>query len=51
MLGADVVATTCRQEKIEFVRSLGADIVIDYTSQRFEDVVEDYDIVFDTLGE
>ena len=32
------------------VRALGADTVIDYQSQKFEDTVHDYDLVFDTLG-
>ncbi len=32
------------------MQSLGADIIIDYTSTRFEDVVQDYDVVFDTLA-
>jgi NADPH:quinone reductase-like Zn-dependent oxidoreductase len=36
---------------MEYVRSLGADIVIDYTTTKFEDLVQDYDVVFDTLGE
>jgi NADPH:quinone reductase-like Zn-dependent oxidoreductase len=31
-------------------RALGAKYVIDYKSQRFEDVVKDFDAVFDTLG-
>jgi NADPH:quinone reductase-like Zn-dependent oxidoreductase len=29
---------------------LGADIVIDYKTQSFEDLPHDYDAVFDTLG-
>src|SRR5262249_53777517 len=34
----------------DFVRSLGADEVIDYRAERFEDVVRDVDVVFDTVG-
>ncbi len=34
----------------EFVRSLGADAFIDYSTTRFEDVVHDVDVVFDTVG-
>ncbi len=33
-----------------FVRGLGADEVIDYQKTRFEDVVHDVDVVFDTIG-
>ena len=34
----------------EFVRKLGADETIDYQTTRFEDVVHDVDVVFDTIG-
>src|SRR5690242_1382760 len=33
-----------------FVQELGADEVIDYKSQNFEDLLHDYDAVFDTVG-
>jgi alcohol dehydrogenase len=33
-----------------FVQELGADQVIDYKSQNFEDLLHDYDSVFDTVG-
>jgi alcohol dehydrogenase len=42
------VATTVGARNAELARSLGADIVIDYRTQRFEDVVSDQDLVFDT---
>ena len=42
------VATTVGARNAELARSLGADIVIDYKSQRFEDVASDQDLVFDT---
>lgn len=42
------VAATAGARNAELVRGLGADIVIDYKTQRFEDVVHDYDLVFDT---
>lgn len=48
-LGATVAATTSGNN-VAMVRALGADTVIDYQSQKFEDVVHDYDLVFDTLG-
>eukprot|EP01034_Spumella_vulgaris_P027446 gene27446-34162_t len=46
-LGMEVY-TTCSTKNVEFVRSLGADHVIDYTREAFEDVVRDCDVVFDT---
>lgn len=48
-LGA-YVATTVSAEDIEFVKQLGADEVIDYTSQDFSTLLHDYDAVFDTAG-
>lgn len=48
-LGA-TVATTVSASNIDFVRSLGADVVIDYRSQDFEDIVSGYDLVLDSLG-
>ena len=47
--GAHVVATASARDA-ELVRDLGADEVIDYRAQRFEDVVADLDLVFDTVG-
>jgi len=48
--GAKVIATASAAN-IEFVKSLGADEVIDYKSVRFEEVVKDVDVVLDTVGE
>lgn len=47
--GARVTATASAAN-LDFVRSLGADEVIDYRAERFEDVVRDVDVVFDTVG-
>ncbi len=44
------VITTAKGEAIEFVKSLGADRVIDYTREAFETSVEDMDVVFDVVG-
>jgi alcohol dehydrogenase len=44
------VATTVGARNADLVKRLGADIVIDYATQRFEEVGGDYDIVFDTQG-
>ena len=45
------VATTCSKKNIELVKSLGANQVIDYNEQNFEDVLHDFDIAYDLLGE
>lgn len=44
------VATTVSGDGMEFVKSLGADEAIDYKTQRFEEVVSNFDAVFDTVG-
>src|SRR6266540_2151599 len=48
-LGA-TVATTARGENAELVRSLGADVVVDYTKQDFSAVLSGYDVVLDSRG-
>src|SRR5215207_5316640 len=48
-LGA-YVATTVGTDDKQFVQDLGADVVIDYKNQTFEDLLHDYDAVFDTVG-
>jgi alcohol dehydrogenase len=48
-LGA-TVATTTSTANIDWVKRLGADIVIDYRKDAFETVLQDYDVVLDTLG-
>ena len=44
------VATTCSPRNADLVRDLGADVVIDYHSQAFDEELSDYDVVFDMLG-
>lgn len=39
--------TTVSTEHVDFARSLRADTVIDYRTQRFEDIAKDLDLVFD----
>ncbi len=44
------VATTATGDELTYVKELGADEAIDYKKQRFEEVVQNYDAVFDTVG-
>ena len=48
-LGA-TVAATAGSKNVEFVRSLGADQVIDYTRCDFSTQIKDVDLVFDLIG-
>lgn len=49
-LGA-TVATTTSAAHIDFVKSLGADVVIDYKSQNVEAILKDYDLVLNSQDE
>jgi NADPH:quinone reductase-like Zn-dependent oxidoreductase len=44
------VATTVKSVDTEFVQLLGADEVIDYTTQSFDDMLQEYDAALDTVG-
>jgi NADPH:quinone reductase-like Zn-dependent oxidoreductase len=48
-IGATVI-TTASARNHDYVRSLGADQVIDYNADDFTTVVSDCDVVFDTVG-
>ena len=48
-LGATVITTTSAKNR-KFVLSLGADRHIDYTTERFWEVINDVDFVLDTIG-
>jgi len=43
------VLTTVSTDNVAFARALGADLVIDYKKQRFEDEAGDLDLVFDLI--
>jgi NADPH:quinone reductase-like Zn-dependent oxidoreductase len=47
--GAKVIATASGKN-VDYVRSLGADQVVDYKTTQFEDVSRDVDVVLDLLG-
>ena len=47
--GAKVIATAST-ENTSLVKQLGAETVIDYKTERFEDQARDVDVVFDTVG-
>ncbi|KAB2441252.1 NADP-dependent oxidoreductase [Bacillus luti] len=44
------VATTASSKNEEFLKSLGADLVIDYKKDKFEELLSNFDIVLDTIG-
>jgi NADPH:quinone reductase-like Zn-dependent oxidoreductase len=48
-LGA-FVATTTSTANVDWVKALGADVVIDYKQQDFATVLRDYDVVLNSLG-
>ncbi|MGG0207042.1 NADP-dependent oxidoreductase [Bacillus mycoides] len=49
IMGA-TVATTASEAGENLVKSLGADEIINYKKEKFEDILKNYDAVFDTLG-
>jgi NADPH:quinone reductase-like Zn-dependent oxidoreductase len=44
------VLTTVSASNVEFAKGLGADVVIDYTAERFEERATELDMVFDLIG-
>lgn len=48
-IGAHVI-TTASSKNHELLKELGADEVIDYHTTAFKDVLQDIDLVFDTMG-
>lgn len=47
--GAKVIATASSANQ-DFLKQLGADVAIDYTKEKFEDVAKDVDVVLDSIG-
>lgn len=47
--GAHVTAV-CTEASFDIVKSLGADVVSDYTQTHFSEFGETYDVIFDTIG-
>ena len=47
--GARIIATASDYNH-EFLHELGVDIAVDYRTQRFEDFVDEVDVVLDTIG-
>lgn len=47
--GARVIATASTRNQ-DLLKQLGADIAIDYTATKFEEVAKDVDVVFDPVG-
>ncbi|QWI17783.1 NADP-dependent oxidoreductase [Bacillus wiedmannii] len=49
IMGA-TVTTTASEAGANLVTSLGADEIINYKTENFEEILKDYDAVFDTIG-
>ncbi|OQR57499.1 NADP-dependent oxidoreductase [Bacillus sp. CDB3] len=49
IMGA-TVTTTASEAGANLVKSLGADEIINYKTEKFEDILKNYDAVFDTIG-
>ena len=51
ILGASEITVTCSSQDASRVTELGATRTIDYKAQKFNELVKDQDLVFDTTGE
>ncbi|KAJ7554474.1 hypothetical protein O6H91_06G142200 [Diphasiastrum complanatum] len=49
--GALVVAATASTKKLEFLKSIGADVAIDYTKENYDELPDKYDVVYDSIGD
>ncbi|KAL6907295.1 zinc-binding dehydrogenase domain-containing protein [Trichoderma evansii] len=50
MVGARVIGTASSEESFELLRSFGVDQIIDYKKDKPDEVLENVDIVFDSVG-
>ncbi|KAM5566773.1 hypothetical protein ABKV19_015081 [Rosa sericea] len=50
VFGASRVAATSSTGKLELLKSLGADLAIDYTKENIEELPEKFDVVYDAIG-
>jgi NADPH:quinone reductase-like Zn-dependent oxidoreductase len=48
--GAKVIVTASTRNQ-DLLKQLGADVAIDYTKQKFEEIIKDVDVVLDSVGE
>jgi len=48
-LGAKVIATASTANQ-DFIKRMGADVAVDYTKTKFEEVAKDVDVVLDMVG-
>ncbi|KAM1065697.1 hypothetical protein FF2_021000 [Malus domestica] len=51
VFGASRIAATSSTGKLELLKSLGADLAIDYTKENFEELPEKFDVVYDAIGQ
>ncbi|GJS54235.1 2-methylene-furan-3-one reductase-like protein [Tanacetum coccineum] len=51
VFGASKVAATSSTPKLELLKSLGADVAIDYTKENIEELPDKYDVVYDAIGQ
>ncbi|KAJ3709348.1 hypothetical protein LUZ61_013053 [Rhynchospora tenuis] len=51
VFGASRVAATSSTGKLELLKSLGADLAIDYTKENFDELPEKFDVVYDAVGQ
>ncbi|XP_008801828.2 2-methylene-furan-3-one reductase [Phoenix dactylifera] len=49
--GASKVAATSSTGKLEFLKSLGADLPIDYTKENIDELPEKFDVIYDAVGQ
>ncbi|XVF14109.1 hypothetical protein REPUB_Repub09cG0029000 [Reevesia pubescens] len=50
VFGASKIAATSSSAKLELLKTLGADLAIDYTKDNFEELQEKFDVVYDAVG-